>query len=86
MGRIISLENKVARRIAKTNKGLKFAGFIIVVINISLGFLIPFLLLKAIKPYNILYNIVNVYLIYTCIAARSLHYEAMKVYKALNLG
>ncbi|NLV88472.1 MAG: cobalamin biosynthesis protein CobD [Tissierellia bacterium] len=86
MGRIISLEDKVARRIAKTNKGLKFAGFIIVVINISLGFLIPFLLLKAIKPYNILYNIVNVYLIYTCIAARSLHYEAMKVYKALNLG
>ena len=86
MGRIISLEDKVARRIAKTNKGLKFAGFIIVVINISLGFLIPFLLLKAIKPYNILYNIVNVYLIYTCIAAGSLHYEAMKVYKALNLG
>lgn len=86
MGRIISLEDKVARRVAKTNKGLKFAGFIIVVINISLGFLIPFLLLKAIKPYNILYNIVNVYLIYTCIAARSLHYEAMKVYKALNLG
>lgn len=86
MGRMISSEEKLARKIARSKKGLKLAGFIIVIINISLGFITPYLLLKLIKEYKVIYIIVNTYLIYTCIAARCLHYEAMKVSKALDIG
>lgn len=86
MGRIISFEEKLAREITTSKKGLKFAGLIIVIINISLGFIAPYLLLKFIKQYKVIYTIVNTYLIYTCIAAKCLRDEAMKVSKALDMG
>lgn len=86
MGKIIAFEDKLARKIAKSKIGLRLAGFIIVVVNISLGFSIPYLLLKSIREYKVVYHIVNIYLIYTCIAAKSLEYEAMKVVQALKQG
>lgn len=86
MGRIISFEDKMARKIARSKPGLKIAGFLIVTINIALGFLIPYYLLSLLKPHKIFFTIVNTYLIYTCLAARSLHYEAMKVFEALEKG
>ncbi|NLZ50021.1 MAG: cobalamin biosynthesis protein CobD [Clostridiales bacterium] len=86
MGKIITLEEKLARKLSKSNLALKISGLIIVIINISLGFLSPFFLLRFLKQYKILYNIVDIYFIYSCIAARSLHYEAIKVYKALDIG
>lgn len=86
MGRIISFEEKIARKITKSKKGLKFSGFIIVIVNISIGFFMPYILLKTIKQYKTIYTIVNAYLIYTCIAARCLHDEAIKVSKALDIG
>ncbi|SHE85778.1 adenosylcobinamide-phosphate synthase [Tissierella praeacuta DSM 18095] len=86
MGRIISFEEKIARKITKSNKGLKLSGFIIVIVNISIGFFMPYILLKTIKQYKTIYTIVNTYLIYTCIAARCLHDEAIKVSKALDIG
>lgn len=84
MGNIISLEEKWVRGVTDSKLGLKVCGFIIVVINIILGFLVPFLLLRYLKPYRVTYTVVNTYLIYTCIAARGLHYEGVKVYKALE--
>ncbi|MDR7855761.1 adenosylcobinamide-phosphate synthase CbiB [Tissierella sp.] len=86
MGRIISFEDKLARRVARSKQGLKLAGFIIVIINISLGFFVPYVFLQFLKQYKILYIIVNTYLIYTCIAARCLHDEAIKVSKAINIS
>lgn len=86
MGKIISLEEKLARRLSKDKKGLVIAGFFIVFINILISFFIPFAILKFLKPYKILYHIVNVYLIYTCVAARCLHDEALKIYKAFNVS
>ena len=86
MGRIINFEEKFIRQIAKSHKGLKIMGLLMVCINILLGFFIPFVLLKLLHPYKILYHIVNIYLIYTCLAARSLHYEANRVHKALDKG
>ncbi len=86
MGNIINFEEKQARKWSKSKSGLKIAGFLIVFINITLGFLFPFILLKCLKEYKIIYMIVNTYLIYTCMAARSLHYEADKVSQALEKG
>lgn len=82
MGRIISSEEKIARKIFKENK-LKFAGLLIVITNVMLGFFALFFILYMIKPYKIPYHIINIYFIYTCIAARCLHNEGMKIYKAL---
>lgn len=86
MGNMISLEDKLIRKTFKTRRGLKIGGFIIVILNLFIYFSIPFMLLKWLKQYNVAYHIVNTYLIYTCIAARCLHVEAMKVYDALSNG
>lgn len=85
MGRLISFEEKIVRKIFKgKSKNLKFGGFLIVVLNITLAFIVPHLILKDIEKYKTLYKIINIYLIYTCIAARCLDKEAMKVYYALG--
>lgn len=86
MGGLISFEDKLAYKMTKNKKALKFLGLIIVLINISLSFFIPYYLLKIIKPYKIVFSVINIYLIYTCIAAKCLDYEAMKVDEALNKG
>jgi adenosylcobinamide-phosphate synthase len=86
MGKIISFEESIVRRVAKTSTSLKISGFIIVVVNITLGLIVPFILLKSLQGNDIVFIIVNTYLIYTCIAARSLHYEAIMVLKALEKG
>lgn len=86
MGRVISIEDRFAHKITDSKKVLKFLGLIIVLLNISLAFLIPYFLLKAIKEMKILYTVINIYLIYTCIAARCLHFEAIKVSEALDIS
>ena len=86
MGNMISLEDKLVRKLFKSRMGLKIGGFIIVVFNIFISFSIPFVLLKWLKQYDVAYHIVNTYLIYTCIAARCLHKEAMNVYHAFSNG
>ncbi|NMA84677.1 MAG: cobalamin biosynthesis protein CobD [Epulopiscium sp.] len=86
MGKIISVEEKIGRKVSKTSVGLKSIGFMIVTINILLALLIPYYLLKAIEGLAIIYNLVNIYLIYTCIAARCLEQEATKVVQALEIG
>lgn len=84
MGKMISFEEKLARKLAKTSKELKIAGLFIVIFNMLTAFFVPFFILNNLKEYKLAYHIVNIYLIYSCIAARCLHDEAMKVYKALD--
>ncbi len=86
MGKIIALEENMARRVFKSDKGLKFAGIIIVIVNLCLGFLIPLLLLKSVESNKIAYTLMNIYFIYTCLAARCLHHEAIMVAKATDKG
>ncbi len=86
MGKIISFEEKIARKTAKNEKELYWTGFLVVLINIALVFALPFLILQLLKPFSAIYHIVNVYLIYTCISARCLNVEAIKIYKALDNG
>lgn len=86
MGNIIAYEEKIARRIFKNDKSMILGGFIIVVVNIFLAFGIPYFILKALSPYPVFYHIVNIYILYSCIAARCLHDEAIKIYRALSVG
>lgn len=86
MGKIISLEERLVRRFTESRRGLKLWGFVIAIFNILLAFFIPFYVLKLLEPYKIVYHIANIYLMYTCIAARCLHKEAVKVLDALDKG
>lgn len=86
MGRIISWEEKGARKIFKSSLGLKLAGLLMLLINISLAFLLPGLLLFILSPYRYLYRLVYVYLVFSCLAARNLSDESLKVGRALDDG
>jgi adenosylcobinamide-phosphate synthase len=86
MGNLISFEDKLTRRICKNNSHLYMAGLLIVLFNVSIAFLIPYLLLRVIKPYTVFYHAVNIYILYTCIAARCLQSEAVNIYKAFSKG
>lgn len=85
MGKLIAFEEKISRRLFRGN-GLYFAGFLIVLINISLAYFIPFYILKALRFNKYIYHAVNIFFIYTLVAARSLRDEAFKVFKALNIS
>lgn len=82
MGKLISIEEKILRKIFKDNM-LYFAGFLIVTVNIILSFFIPYLMLNSLKSYKWAFHIVNIYLLYTTIAAKCLKDEAMNVYNAI---
>lgn len=86
MGRFISMEENLARKLTTSKTGLKVAGLLIVIINICLGFFIPYFILISVKGNSLIYTIINTYIIYSCLAARCLHSEAIKVSKALSLG
>ncbi|MDX9917765.1 MAG: adenosylcobinamide-phosphate synthase CbiB [Gudongella sp.] len=86
MGRIINWQEKQARKLFKSPQDLRLAGGLIVLTNIVLGFGLSYLLLKAIRPYYWIYHVTNIYLIYTCLAAKSLSYEAHMVKAALDEG
>lgn len=83
MGKLISLEEKIARKFFN-GKSLMVAGLIIVVVNVFISFFVPYYILHTVKDNILLYHIINILFIYTLIAARNLRDEAMKVYHALS--
>ena len=84
MGTLIAYEERRARRFASGDKGLMLGGFSIVLLNLLLAFGIPALLLLLLRPYPLLRHLVNIYLLSTCLAARCLRDEALKVLYALE--
>lgn len=82
MGIIINIEEKLLRLIFKSSSGLRLAGLIMVIINVCLAiFPMYFLLARTEGTIN---TVITVITYYFCISARMLHYEAIKVRKALN--
>lgn len=84
IGKLIKFLEERARKISNSNKVLRICGAIIVIIVCSISFLIPFIILKATSNFAIINHVINIVMIWTTLAARSLHKEAMKVYKALK--
>jgi adenosylcobinamide-phosphate synthase len=84
IGKLIKLLENLSRKHCKTDGALKVAGGLIVITICALSFLIPFGLLKLTEGFNILNHIVNVLIIWTTLAARSLHVEGKKVYYSLE--
>jgi len=86
IGKIISLEEKIARKIASSKTGLKICGFFIAAVNVTASFCLTFFLLRLLKEYKIIHFCFSVWLCYTCIAARCLHKEAGKVLRSLKIN
>jgi adenosylcobinamide-phosphate synthase len=86
MGKIIGCEEKIARKVAKSDIGLKILGGLIVVVNILIAFFVPYYILRLLQGNSFFYHVVNTYFLYTCIAAGCLHREAMKIYVSLSKG
>lgn len=86
MGKIITLEERTVRKFSKTEGHLLFGGALIVFVNIFLSLAVPYMCLRLLRPYKAAYHTVNIYFLYTCIAARCLHNEGIKIYRALNNG
>lgn len=86
MGKIIAFEEKTIRAISKSNTQLKIYGAFIVFINLLISFCIPFYILKILKKYSIFYHAVNIYFLYTCVAAGCLQREGMKIYRSFSQG
>ena len=84
MGRIIAWEERVSRKITGSPTGLKTAGLLMVILNILIAAAVPIILLKALDGLPIVQRITGIYLIYTCIAARNLRDEALKVSSELD--
>lgn len=83
IGKFISKLDKLGRKLCKTHKQIKaFGGIIVVTIALS-SFLLPFIILQICKDIFWLYHILNIILLWTTIAARSLHKEGKKVYDSL---
>lgn len=86
MGWLIAAEERLLRRYARQPLALRPGGGLIVLLNLLLAFGLPFALLRLLRPAPLPYHALNVYLLYTCLAARCLRDEALKVAHALQIG
>lgn len=87
MGCYIAFFERHARKIAKTEPTEKAAGVLLLITTVGLAFFSTLYALKLawrLNPY--LYHILNVLLMYTCIAARCLADEGKRIYRALEEG
>lgn len=87
MGNYISSFEKHVRKHAKSKGGTKAAGIMLLITTAGFSYLLTWYVLKLagwINPY--LYHAVNILLMYTCIAARCLSDEGIRIYKSLKEG
>lgn len=86
MGFIINKEEKLIRKIFKSPNGLKFAGFLMALINILGTFFLIRYFLKLLDFNKYLKLVVTIHLGYTTIAAKSLADEAREVKKNMKIS
>lgn len=87
IGAYISFFEKHVRRLVKSEVGTKAAGILLLTTTVGLAYLLTWSVLRfavGVSPY--LYHIVNVLLMYYCIAARCLSEEGGRIYNALKEG
>jgi len=87
MGKYISQAEKAVRRFARSPRGLKLGGVILVATLIPLTYFLTWLLLwGAARIHPLLFALLNVILMWTCLAAKCLADEAKKIMLALGGG
>ncbi|OPJ63058.1 adenosylcobinamide-phosphate synthase CbiB [Clostridium oryzae] len=86
IGRMINMLEKKFRAKAENQKQLKVLGALIVLLICILSFGVPFILLYITWTIKPVLHIVNIFILWTTIAARCLYTESKKVYTALAEG
>lgn len=85
MGLYINKFEKVARKLFTSPKALKMAGILLTLSTAMITYIIAHGLLSlAIRVNTSLYHIINITLLWTCIAPKTLMKESMKIYYALK--
>lgn len=83
IGRLIRFLEKKARKYSTSDFMLRCFGGIIVVIVAFVTFIIPYMILQVVRSIPIAYHSLNVFILWTTLAARCLHVEGKKVYTSL---
>lgn len=87
IGKYIGIIEGLIKKLSLNSKLLKLSGIILTVSTVILTYSICFYLLKWAKFINIyFYYLLNVIILWTCIAPKCLKVEAMKIYDLLNKG
>ena len=84
IGKIISFLEKKARKLSRNNNQLRLFGALIVIVVGFISFIIPFCVLEIVKSFTVIHHVLNVLIIWTTLAAKSLHTEALKVHTSLE--
>jgi adenosylcobinamide-phosphate synthase len=84
IGKIISKLENYSRKISENSNSLKIYGGLIVIIIGFLTFTIPYILLELSLINIYLFHILNIIIIWTTIATKSLDNAGMKVYNSLK--
>ncbi|MEA4825598.1 MAG: adenosylcobinamide-phosphate synthase CbiB [Clostridium sp.] len=87
IGKYIGILEGLVKKLSLNSKLLKLSGIILTVSTVILTYSICLYLLKWAKFINIyFYYLLNVIILWTCIAPKCLKVEAMKIYDLLNKG
>lgn len=87
MGAYISSFDRYVNKLVKSVSGKRAAGVMLLVTTVGLSYMSVWYVLKLSAGISLyLYHIVNILLMYTCIAARCLSGEGKKIYLSLGEG
>ncbi|EQF22844.1 cobalamin biosynthesis protein CobD [Clostridioides difficile CD160] len=86
IGKLINFTQGIIRKVSKSDKQLKFGGFILWFITVGITYLITYAIVKLFSFNVFLSVVVNSFLIYTTLATKCLKDEALKIYNVLKTG
>jgi len=87
IGKFIDFLETILRKIAKTAVAQKIAGIILAAVTVGGTYFLLYFLLKYLHQENIyIFHLINIFLVYTVLATKSLSEEALKIYSLLNQG
>ncbi|WP_291562186.1 MULTISPECIES: adenosylcobinamide-phosphate synthase CbiB [unclassified Clostridium] len=84
IGKLIAKLENYFRKGEKSDEGLRICGGLIVLIVCFITYTIPYALLKLSLINEYLFHGLNIFIIWTTLAAKSLHGAAIEVYKSLE--
>lgn len=86
IGKLIKYIEKVIRKIARSDRGLKIGGFALWFITVGVTYLVTYVTIKIFSFNKLAFMIVNSFIIYTTLATKCLKDEAVKIYGVLKTG
>ncbi|MFL8712297.1 adenosylcobinamide-phosphate synthase CbiB [Clostridioides sp. GD02377] len=86
IGKLINFTQGIIRKVFKSDKQLKFGGFILWFITVGITYLITYSIVKLFSFNGLLSAVVNGFIIYTTLATKCLKDEALKIYNVLKTG